>query len=639
MDCINKFRRAISVGCLGLVGFTGCAPAHRFTAWRDQSNTSYFENYATQIEYPDAKCIEPPSVDVSYPLTIENPSELPTWDMPLSEAISYAMKNSAVIRSIGGSVVQAPTGAATTFGPAQTESNPNSGVEAALSAFDAQLSSSLTWNKQDQPLNFGADGGFVNAFSPSQSTGAVFRGDLSKRAATGTLFSLRHNVNYNRVKLADPLNSGLRFPSSFTGIFEAEMRQPMMRGAGTTFNRIAGPNAPIGSYNGVLLARINTDVSLTDFEASVINLLNDVEFAYWELYYAYRQLETQAAARQSALQTWQRVNELQKVGARGGEADAEAQARSQYYLFESQVTDSLSGANGLYAAEQRLRYLIGMPPTDGRLIRPSEQPQQAKVIVDWQTAVADALNLRVEIRRQRWTLKRRELELVAARLNRRPQLDAVTLYRYRGLGDNLINSRDPNDSGSSVYQNIFEGDFQEWQAGIELTTPVGLRQAGAAVRFAELNLARDKAVLKEQELRIQHDLSNAARQVERSFELTQKNLNRVEADRLQIEVLKNRYERGLININFLLQAQQQLATSQAAYYRSLIDYELSLRDINREKGSLLAYNQVALSEAGWSGTAYASAADQGRHLTPRTRPATTAAPVSQGAFDPAAVGQ
>lgn len=634
MDCIKKWQKAISIGCLGLVGVTGCSPVQRFKAWKSQADVSYFQNYATQIEYPDVSaCVEPAIVEQQRPLTIENPSEIPTWELSLSEAITYALHNSAVLRSLGGSVVDAPAGSQTTFNPALTESNPNAGVDAALSAFDSQLSTQLFWSKTDIPNNLA--GGIFGVFTPSASQGtrADFSQSIQKRAATGTQFTLSHTMVYDNNN-----RPGRAFQTDFVGVLQAEMRQPLLRGAGTTFNRIAGPGGIVGSYNGVLIARIRTDISLADFESGVIRMLSEVESAYWELYYAYRDLETQVAARTSALQTWQRVNELQKVGSRGGEADAEAQARSQYYRFESQVNNSLSGANGLYGREQSLRYLIGMPPSDGRLIKPIDEPLQAEVVVDWDRAVSDALFHRVEVRRQKWTIKQRELELVAARLNRRPQLDAVTSYSWRGLGDHLINSRDPANDFRSVYQSLLTGDYQEWRAGLEFSTPVGMRQASAAVRNAQLNLARDVAVLKEQELRITHDIATALRRLEQSYDLVEINLNRVEADRLQVEVLRNRYERGLININILLDAQQFLATSQAAFYRSLVDYELSVRDFHQTKGSLLAYNQVGLSEANWPSSAYADAAERGKEFTPRENSASVPRPISQGAFNPETIG-
>ncbi len=92
------------------------------------------------------------------------------------------------------------------------------------------------------------------------------------------------------------------------------MRQPLLRGAGVQFNRIAGPGAQPGLYNGVMLARINTDIALADFEASVRNLVADVETAYWELYFNYRSLDAVIAGRESALQTWRKVYALYQIG-------------------------------------------------------------------------------------------------------------------------------------------------------------------------------------------------------------------------------------------------------------------------------------------------------------------------------------
>ena len=629
----GQLRNWIASGCMAVSCISGCRPTERFRAWRDSSDVSYFQNFVTQIEYPDVNTpIEPTVAQSPSPLAVQNPSELPTFDLTLQEAIRASLQTSEVLRSLGGAVVSAPQGQATQLDPALTDLNPLGGTEAALSAFDAQVTSQLFWQKNNRPFNNAG-----NPFLPSgfQQTTGNYINAITKRTATGASYALRSNVVY------DNNNTPFRrFTSDFVGFVEAEYRQPLMQGAGTTFNRIAGANAPIGQYNGVLIARINNDISLADFEAGVLRLINDVEGAYWELYFAYRALDAQLSGRENSLKTWQRINELQKVGSRGGEADAEAQARSNYFLFASQVNDALAGTQGLYSSEQRLRYVMGLPPTDGRLIRPSDEPLQAEVAFDWEASLCDAMTRRVEVRRQEWTIKRRELELIASRLNKRPRLDVLTQYRWRGLGDHLIGGRDPNSQFESLLQNVTEGNFQEWQAGFDWSYNVGLRQASAAVRHAQLNLAREMTVLKEQQLRISHDLSNASRQISRSYIQLQTNHNRIEADELQVEVLKNRYERGLINISFLLLAQQQLASSTSAFYRSLVDYNLALRDFHREKGSLLAYNQVNLSEDSLDGSMQQAAYQRGRSFTPRDNPELTTVRdrISRGSFDPSSVG-
>ena len=74
------------------------------------------------------------------------------------------------------------------------------------------------------------------------------------------------------------------------------------------FNRIAGPNGVLGLPAGVSLARINTDITLTDFEEGVRTLVSDVENAYWDLYFAYRDLDAKIAGRNRALETWRAVH-------------------------------------------------------------------------------------------------------------------------------------------------------------------------------------------------------------------------------------------------------------------------------------------------------------------------------------------
>ena len=112
------------------------------------------------------------------------------------------MKNNKVMRNIGGQVqgppdflTRNPEVAPTIYDPALAESNPRTGTEAALSAFDAQLQTSLTWEKQDTPLNVTNtppyDTFFANVNDQDLGT---FQARLQKTAASGGTFALTHTV-------------------------------------------------------------------------------------------------------------------------------------------------------------------------------------------------------------------------------------------------------------------------------------------------------------------------------------------------------------------------------------------------------------------------------------------------------------
>ena len=268
--------------------------------------------------------------------TVDNPHDQEPLDLTLAEAMRMAMTNNRVLRNLGGSVVAAPASAKTVFNPAVIETDPRNSVEAALSAFDAQFTSSIFWNKIDRGINQSFSGLFLPT---AQQCVSAFQAELGKTTATGARFALKNHIDYNRTELRNP---SLRFESVYQVDYEAEYRQPLLQGAGVGFNRIAGPNANAGAINGVLIARINTDISLSDFEVGVINLVADVEQAYWDLYFAYRDLDAKLAGRDSSLVTWRNIAERLRIGLRGGTPENEAQLRSQYFTFQAAVEDAMS---------------------------------------------------------------------------------------------------------------------------------------------------------------------------------------------------------------------------------------------------------------------------------------------------------
>ncbi|MDB4749378.1 TolC family protein [Rubripirellula sp.] len=634
---VGKYSAAIVfIVALMVSTIAGCSIARLIPDGKHDTKKSYHASHGMSIQYPEVKQCETPTLlkaqQTTVPLTMQDPANLPTLELSLQEAVNLAITSSPVLRTVGASqdVRLAVQGVATVYDPALTASSPQFGAEAALSAFDAQYAQQLFWSSVDRPNNI-APNGITSVFTPTVSLAknAAFNAELSKTTAMGGSYALRHIVNYSRSN--QPFRA---FESAFDGWVEAEWRQPLAQGSGVTYNRIAGPGALPGQYNGVLIARVNEDISLVDFEVSVIQVVTDVEQKYWNLVTAYRRLDTAVRGRELARRTWEYNKKRLEVGA--GRLDDEAQARSQYYNFEAQVQAELAGSNGLYETEQQLRYMVGMVATDGRLLRPTTEPIDVRVTFDWESALAQALERRVEIRKQKFQVKRRDMELVAARLNYKPRVDFVSQYRWYGLGNHLIGNKD--GALDNMYGEITGGNYQEWQAGVDLRFPVGLRAAGLAIANAKLNVKRERAILAETEFLISHNLSNAARQVTTTHELLETNYDRLIADLNQVDVLDARYRIGSDNIRDLLLAQRQLVNSATEFYSSLSRYNLAIRDFHREKGSLLAYNNVQLAEGPWATGAKYDAYRTGRFLRPSFLPGTkkVPAPLTRGPFNPSA---
>jgi hypothetical protein len=601
------------------------------------ADLSHYKGVATEIEYPDVEAQRLADVaGAKRPLSLMNNEPQELWNLTLEEAVKTALANNKVIRNIGGQIQGAPSfilsnlaGAPTIYDPALAESDPRNGTEAALAAFDAQLATSVLWERADTPENVSPTlvsvDGEANIYAHDIGK---FQAQLQKTTATGGQFSLTHTVAYDLDRFSYPSITPYAYPSDWNVNLQAEWKQPLLQGAGVQFNRIAGPGATPGNFNGVMLARINTDIALVDFEISVRNLIIDVENAYWELYFSYRALDSAKAGRDSALATWRKIYTLYRIGGKGGEAEKESQARENYYNFRVSV-ESLLGGNGtslggfqsigtgVYQAESKLRYLMGIAATDGRLIRPKDEPTTAKVSFDWCDVLNEGLVRNEELRQQKWVVKNRELQLIAAKNFLLPRLDFDAQYRWLGLGNDLLPV--PNGTGadftalnSNAYSSLTGGQFQEWQLGLQLNMPLGFRREMAGVRNAQLSLTKERVKLQEAELELSHQLAFAVRDLETNYMLAQTNFSHRVAAQREVEAVTAAYETDTVTIDRVLEAQQRLAQAESNYYRSLADYNKSIAEVHFRKGSLLEYNGVYLAEGPWPGKAYFDARRRAR---------------------------
>ncbi|PHR86060.1 MAG: hypothetical protein COA78_38395 [Blastopirellula sp.] len=222
---------------------------------------------------------------------------------------------------------------------------------------------------------------------------------------------------------------------------------------------------------------------------------------------------------------------------------------------------------------------------------------------DWDSIANEAIARRPEIRRQKWIVKQRELELLANKNFLKPSLDLVARYRARGFGNDLTDyngGTNPNAWGS-----LASGDFQEYQMGFEFEMPLGFRRAHAAVRNSELQISRAKAILKEQERFVMYGLSNTYGDIDRAYKVMQAQFNRREAAYAQQNAVETLYNRGgRLTLDLLLESQRRVIDANVLFYQARVDYALAIKNVHFEKGSLLEYYNVHMAEGAWPQKAY-----------------------------------
>lgn len=604
--CRFAARRAAALLILSAAvsGFVGCASYDTYS--RTVGNdTSEIDAITAEAENPVPEIH--PAAYSSAPITsksLREGQEIQYRDVTVGEVLQIALENSEVLRELGGTILRTPEAIRTRYIAGLQQTDPRFGTHAALSAFDAQFRGSANFQKNDRIYNNSFFAGGINAYDQDLHE---YKAEFSKRAATGALMIFRN------VSDMDANNApGNLFPSAWNYYAEGEFRQPLLQGGGLQYNRIAGPSGAPGLYNGILVARVNTDITQTDFEIAVRDYVSNVVNVYWDLYYSYRDLDARRRAMHAALESWRKVKA--QVEAEGLSASKEAQAREQYYRFKQEVEDSLSGrllqgtqsrngttggtlrANGgVQVNERRLRLMIGLPISDGStLLRPSQDPDEAEVLYDWEILMQESLARRPELRRQQLKVKRREMELLAAQNFLLPQLDAVGRYRFRGFGDKLIATGN-NGGGTpvSALGNLATLSHQEWMAGVEFSMPIGFRQGHAAVANAEMALCHERALHREQEREVVHDLSNALSDAVRAYESCQSSLNRYIASREVLLSLEAEEKNGLpIDIDRILDAQRRVVEAELRYYQSRTEYAVAQKNVQLERGALAGENDL-----------------------------------------------
>jgi len=643
---LYRWFAGLQIGCVLL---TGCHPTQPFFLG-ERSDLAHYLDRAQQIDYVDLKSETLPEASDSHePFSLIN-QNFEMLDLSLEECISYALNNIQVVHTLPGSQRQnadmaatilssqsqqlstssdvAITATTTNSQPPVTDQNGNrilprgssranqvGGVEDALSEFDAQYTSFLSYNTTDRARNVGAG----NVFNPQ-----LFHGNdttaqmaISKRIATGGVGTLRSQSigSFNNIPTQSEGvgNFGRAVPTDYTQIFEAQIQHPLMRGRGTLVNRIP-----------IVLARINEDISIGQWEERIRNLVREVEFAYWDLFAAYFNVDTARIAVDSAAFTWRNANARREV--QGTARDQKAQAQVTYHQFQAQLDAAIAGGGtqgndpGLYGREQILRLHMGWAANDGRLIRPSDKPAIGLAEFDWNTARGETLCRNIDLRQQKWNIKQRELELMSAKNQALPDLSVTLNYRWLGVGSNLIDRHGENApfplGNSSAFEELFGGNYQEGGVRLDFSpNAFGSRRPLNDVQNKQLTLAREHRILEAKEIAAVHKLSALWQQVDSLHKQMTQQFHAFSAAQTLVEVFNDQLElkedtRNIIDN--LLRAQQTRSQAALNYIRALTEYNKSLVDLHAIKGSLLEYNNIALEEGLWPQKAYWDAEERAR---------------------------
>ena len=119
------------------------------------------------------------------------------------------------------------------------------------------------------------------------------------------------------------------------------------------------------------------------------------------------------------------------------------------------------------------------------------------------------------------------------------------------------------------------------------------------MRNNERALARSGALLQELELESVHLLTNAVRDFDRNYQVSQTTLNRRIAAAKELEAVKARYDAGEMTLDMLLDAQRRLADAEIGYYRALVDYNIAIHANSLPQGLVVGTPRHPAGRRAW----------------------------------------
>jgi outer membrane protein TolC len=321
---------------------------------------------------------------------------------------------------------------------------------------------------------------------------------------------------------------------------------------------------------------------------NIIQLVYNIESAYWELVYAHQSHEAAKMALERAKDLLKQNQVKEKVGTIAP-IDV-LSSKAQVARNESGV---ISAERNIQIREETLKNILNMSKENVTIV-PTDTPEIKSVSVDFNDFLLEALENRPDIKRQKINLKNNNLGVRYYKNQALPSLNLTASYSSYGQGgtvwdiDTDLSPTDPGyrtevekktflDSVKEVLKNI----NKNYSFSFNLQIPIGFKEERARLAQARINLKRALLELKNTENNIYKEVKDVIKELESNRKL-------VEADRIAMELVGEnlRAEEKKLSVglstNFNVQEyQRQLADAETSYLRSVINYNLTLARLNQ----------------------------------------------------------
>ncbi|MFP6624351.1 MAG: TolC family protein, partial [Myxococcota bacterium] len=348
------------------------------------------------------------------------------------------------------------------------------------------------------------------------------------------------------------------------------------------------------------------DGSRENFRADLMNVVQFIETAYWDLVAQSQAVRVARKSLETARSLLDQTQTQYEVGVKSRVEVVEAEAGAAAREF-----DLIRASNRHQKAQDDLiDAVFGTRLTAGsRLsIEPADDPENyVHYDIDTEDAANEALAKRPELAEAQAAIEQQQLKLKFAKNQRLPQLDLRASYGASGRrGEGVYTeSRFGSITGETTGDNVGDTFNDYWtnrggedlQVGAVFSIPLGNVSARHNVSKSALALRKAKTQL----TRLRQDIILQVREEARNLASAQEGIEAAERRRIaaaeQLRAEQVRLEYGESTPFKVLEKEQDLVEAENEKIGALFTYRKSVIDLHRARGTILEARNIVVDQA------------------------------------------
>ncbi len=489
--------------------------------------------------------------------------------------------------------------------------------------FDPVFTYTPEYNNSVRPVTnvFGGAGSGGNVTTTDYNNDASISKQFGKGGGNFTYFfnNTRESSSADNISL-NP------FYSSAQGI---QFSQPLWRNRSIDRNR-----------QQIRIQRKRLEQTDADFRLRTINVISQVQSAYWDLVFALRNEQNQIANVKLAQENFRRTEASVAAGASAplqrAEIETELSTReSSLLLANQQVTFAENALKNLLIKDQ-------LSPDWSKALVPTDQPSFEETPLSLETALKEARENRPEMRRLVLEEEVNDINLQFYKNQTKPRIDLVGTFQTNGLAGtlnpNLVETEsspliDVTGANSSAFllqqinllrqreglgdavvpiippqnvtlpqqfiggygqtlKNLFSFDTRQIVVSAVIQFPLKNRTAEANLAFARIQREQLAASTRSQGQTIEVEVRNAVQAVETSRRRVLAARAALRSAEEQLAGERRLYQVGRSTTFLLFQRENALVNAQNQELQSQTDYNKALADLQRATSTTLRSNNV-----------------------------------------------